>query len=138
LQSFENWNNLAKASLKLGNKDQALRALKQATKCNYEEWKVWENLMVIALQCVDLEWTIMAFNRLIDLKGSYADDMVLRLLVDLVCDDKWDKMGKTSARSKEALLKLFARVTSKVCQTKILSMSRNHYLCILTSDLDNN
>lgn len=105
---------MAKASLKLGNKDQALRALKQATKCNFDEWKVWENLMLIALQCVDLEWTIMAFNRLIDLKGAYADDMVLRLLVDLVCDDTWDKTGSTSSRSKEALSKLLGRVTSKV------------------------
>ncbi|XP_021944834.1 tetratricopeptide repeat protein 27 [Folsomia candida] len=113
-QSFENWNNLAKAALKLGNKDQALRALKQATKCNYEEWKVWENLMVVALQCCDLEWTIMAFNRLIDLKDSYADDMVLRLLVDLVCDDSWDAKGATSARSRDALQKLLGRVTSKV------------------------
>jgi len=114
-ESFENWNNLAQAALKLEHKDQALRALKQATKCNYEEWKVWENLLVIALQCFDLEWAIMSYNRLLDLKGSYVDELSMSLLVKTVCDDAWDAENKDLSRhAKVALQKLLGRATSKV------------------------
>lgn len=91
-----------------------MRALKQATKCDYEQWKVWENLMIVSLQCCDLEWTIMSYNRLIDLKGSYADGVVLKLLVDLICDDEWDRKGDSTRRTKLALQKLLGRITSKV------------------------
>jgi hypothetical protein len=70
--------------------------------------------MVVAIQCYDVEWAVMAFNRLIDIKGTYTDDMALRILVDLVCDDSWDHKGDTSKRCKDMVLKLFGRVSAKV------------------------
>lgn len=52
-QSFEAWNNLAKAYIKLGQKDRAWRALQEAVKCNYDNWKVWDNLMAVSTDCAD-------------------------------------------------------------------------------------
>jgi len=134
-ESFENWNNLAQAALKLGKKDQALRALKQATKCNYEEWKVWENLLVVALQCYDLEWAIMAYNRLLDLKGAYVDELSMSLLVKTVCDDAWDDSNKDMGRqAKLALQKLLGRVTAKVTTNGGLWQSYALFLYGLDND----
>jgi len=128
-ESFENWNNLAQAALKLGKKDQALRALKQATKCNYEEWKVWENLLVVALQNFDLEWAIMAYNRLLDLKGAYVDELSMSLLVKTVCDDAWAESNKdVSRQAKLALQKLLSRTTAKVTTNGSLWQSYGLFL----------
>jgi len=46
---FEAWNNLAKCYVKSGQKSRAYYALKEAVKCNYENWMVWDNLMVVSV-----------------------------------------------------------------------------------------
>lgn len=48
---FEAWNNLAKCYIKSGQKSRAYYALKEAIKCNYENWMVWDNLMVVSVDC---------------------------------------------------------------------------------------
>ena len=50
-QSFEAWNNVAKCYVKLGQKARAWRVLIEAVKCQYENWKVWDNLMVVSVDC---------------------------------------------------------------------------------------
>jgi len=62
--------------VKLGEKKKALRALKEASKCNYENWKVWENTLVVATDCKAFDEVIRAYNRLLDLKGKWADEEV--------------------------------------------------------------
>lgn len=76
LKNFEIWNNLANGFIKLGEKVKALRALKEATKCNYENWKVWENILIVATDCKDFDQVIHAYNRLLDLKGKWVDEQV--------------------------------------------------------------
>lgn len=51
IQCFEAWNNLAKCYIKNGQKSRAYYALKEAVKCNYESWMVWDNLMVVSVDC---------------------------------------------------------------------------------------
>lgn len=41
--------------MKLGQKDRAWRALQEAVKCNYDNWKVWDNLMAVSTDCADFE-----------------------------------------------------------------------------------
>lgn len=55
LQSFEAWNNIAKCYINLGQKVRAWRALQEAVKCNFENWKVWDNLMVVSTDCGEFE-----------------------------------------------------------------------------------
>ncbi|KAE9536645.1 hypothetical protein AGLY_007047 [Aphis glycines] len=50
-ECFEAWNNLAKCYIKNGQKSRAYYALKEAVKCNYESWMVWDNLMVVSVDC---------------------------------------------------------------------------------------
>jgi len=51
IKCFEAWNNLAKCYIKNGQKSRAYYALKEAVKCNYESWMVWDNLMVVSVDC---------------------------------------------------------------------------------------
>ncbi|KAG8232676.1 hypothetical protein J437_LFUL009922, partial [Ladona fulva] len=54
-ENFENWNNLAKAYIKSGQKARAWKALQEALKCNFENWKVWDNLMVVSTDCGEFD-----------------------------------------------------------------------------------
>lgn len=50
-QCFEAWNNLAKCYIKSGQKLRAFYTLQEAVKCNYENWMVWDNLMIVSVDC---------------------------------------------------------------------------------------
>ena len=47
---------MSKAYIKLGDKVKGYRTLQEAIKCNYEDWKIWDNLMVVSVD-------IGAFNQ---------------------------------------------------------------------------
>jgi len=55
LQNFEAWNNLAKAYVKLGEKARAWKVLQESIKCNYENWQVWDNVMVVSIDCAEYQ-----------------------------------------------------------------------------------
>ena len=41
--------------MKLRQKNRAWKALQEAIKCNYDNWKVWDNLMVVSVDCGEFE-----------------------------------------------------------------------------------
>lgn len=47
-QSFEAWNNLSKAYVKMNQKHRAWLILQESLKWNYENWRVWDNYMVVS------------------------------------------------------------------------------------------
>ena len=114
-QNFELWNNLANGFLKSGNKTKALRAFHEAVKCNYENWKVWDNLLVAATDCKVFDDVLRAYNRLIDLKTKWEDEQVLTLLVRAIVVNLEDAVGNPSRpKYLKDVLKLFGRITSSV------------------------
>ena len=53
-QNFEAWSNLATAQARLGKKRMAYLTVKDALKCNYENWRLWENCLLVRfiISCV--------------------------------------------------------------------------------------
>ncbi|XP_016956053.1 tetratricopeptide repeat protein 27 [Drosophila biarmipes] len=78
---FESWNNLAKALIKLGDKQRAHRVLGEALKCNYSNWKVWENYMLVSVDTSHWEDAMRAYQRMSELKQHYLDQEVLTRIV---------------------------------------------------------
>lgn len=78
---FESWNNLAKAYIKMGDKMRAHKILQEALKCNFNNWKVWENFLLVSVDTGHFEDAINAFNRLIELREKYFDREVLGIIV---------------------------------------------------------
>ncbi|KAH8270298.1 hypothetical protein KR018_006811 [Drosophila ironensis] len=78
---FESWNNLAKALIVLGDKQRAHRVLGEALKCNYSNWKVWENYMLVAVDTAHWDDAMRAYQRLAELKQHYLDQEVLTRIV---------------------------------------------------------
>ncbi|KAL1517088.1 hypothetical protein ABEB36_000897 [Hypothenemus hampei] len=109
---FEAWNNLAQAYLKVGNKRSAHQALLEALKCNFENWKVWENFLLVSSDISMYSDVIRAYHQLLDLKGKYLNVHVLGELVCDVSDDTIDSEGLPVARFLQKTRELLGRVVS--------------------------
>jgi tetratricopeptide (TPR) repeat protein len=107
---FESWNNLAKSYIKLQDKPRAHKVLQEALKCNFNNWKVWENFLIVSLDTGNFEDTLNAYSRLMELKGKYLDKEVLQILMPAIAADVPDAAGVGSARLKKKALTLLAQL----------------------------
>uniref|UniRef100_A0A146LE10 Tetratricopeptide repeat protein 27 n=1 Tax=Lygus hesperus TaxID=30085 RepID=A0A146LE10_LYGHE len=119
-ESFEAWNNLAKAYILLGQKQRAYSALQEAIKCNYEMWQVWDNLMAVSSDCGDFEEVIHCYHRILDLKDKHIDEQILSVLVSVIVKRVKDCKGQPSSVHRKKALELFGRLTSKVMGNPII------------------
>lgn len=113
-ENLEAWNNMASAYIHMGDKAKAWRVLQEALKCSYDNWRVWENYLLVCMDVGAFEECITAWHRLIDIKGKHSDGKVAKLLVRVVAEAIPDMHGKPGTHLKPKLLELFGRVTSAV------------------------
>lgn len=108
---FESWNNLAKAYIKMGDKKRAHKILNESLKCNFNNWKVWENFMVVSLDTGNFEDVLNGYKQLLDLKPGFADKEVLKILIESIELDRPDAKDLGSAR----LTKRAATLMGEIC-----------------------
>ncbi|XP_059607482.1 tetratricopeptide repeat protein 27 [Phlebotomus argentipes] len=108
--TFEAWNNLAKAYVKMGDKNRAQKVLAEALKCNYDVWQVWENFMVVSLDTGHFDDVLNAYNRLMELKTRYEDRQVLDILTSAIEGHVPDQKGTDSHRLAEKASKILAQL----------------------------
>ncbi len=78
LQNFEAWNNLSNSYIKLGQKARAWKVLQEAVKCDYDNWKIWDNLMVVSTDCAEFEEVcILLFQIMYNMLLSSLSDNLL-------------------------------------------------------------
>lgn len=114
---FESWNNLAASYVQLDRKEQAFLILLEALKCNYENWKLWDNVVLLGADIGRFNESIKGLHRLLDLKEKYYDVNVLSVLVDAVTASSpavYDYAGEPAAKLKNELKKFFGRLTAAV------------------------
>ncbi|XP_044269252.1 tetratricopeptide repeat protein 27 [Tribolium madens] len=107
---FEAWNNLAQAYIKLGNNRSAHQAILEALKCNFDNWKVWENLLLVSCDISNYSDIIRAYHRIIDLKEKYLNVEALNILVYSVCNDATDCEGNSARKLLQKIRELLGRV----------------------------
>ncbi|KAL0842398.1 hypothetical protein ABMA28_014511 [Loxostege sticticalis] len=110
--SFEAWNNLAKVYVNQGDKPRAYRALMEALRFNYDNWKLWENVVTVSMDTGHFDDVIRGVHRLAELLGKFEDVEVLALLVRAALHDHKDAEGNSAARLRKRILELFGRITS--------------------------
>ncbi|CAK1545127.1 unnamed protein product [Leptosia nina] len=110
--TFEAWNNLAKVYVKQGEKDRAYKALMEALRFNYDNWKLWENVIIVSVDTGHFDDVIRGIHRILDLQNKFEDVEVLALLVNAIVKDNEDADGQGSARLRKRVLELFGRITS--------------------------
>ncbi|TIB69720.1 hypothetical protein E3Q23_04262 [Wallemia mellicola] len=93
----ESWNNLASVYLRLGDKAvtheskmNAFRALKQGSRYGFDNWRIWQNLMIVSIDVGELADATRAVGRLADIRGELIcgenDDSSELDVVDKVVD----------------------------------------------------
>lgn len=103
---------MAKAYIKLGEKQRAFRALQDAIKCNYDRWEVWDNLMVVSIDLGRFTEVIRCYHRIIEIKGQHLDVQILNILSNAIIDDINDADGNKTRNILPKALELFGRITS--------------------------
>ncbi|XP_059157510.1 tetratricopeptide repeat protein 27-like isoform X2 [Physella acuta] len=111
--NFEAWSNLATCYVRLKQKKKAYATLQDALKCNYENWRLWENNLVIGTDCGEFEDVIRSYHRLLDLREKWIDKEVLSILTRAVLEKIPDADGRPGDRLAGKVCELFGRVTSK-------------------------
>ncbi|CAI9720980.1 repeat 27 [Octopus vulgaris] len=112
--NFEAWGNLSTAYLKLKKKKKAFAVLQDAIKCSYDNWRLWENYLIIGTDCGQFSEVIRAYHRLMDLRGKWLDVEILKILVKAIKEDIPDANAIPSSYLLPKALELFGRLTSKV------------------------
>lgn len=109
---FEAWNNLAKCYIKLGQKAKAHKVLNESLKCNFDNWKVWENFLLVSVDIGSFDDALNSYNRLIELKEKYFDEEVLKILISAISDNLTDVEGLAASRLRKKALELLAHLGS--------------------------
>lgn len=133
---FEAWNNMAKAYIKLGKKETAYSTLQEAIKCNFEEWRLWQNYLTVAVDIGAFEEVIRSWHRLIDIKGKFEDDEIIEILVNAILTDVNDINGHPASKSAPKLLALFARIKGTAYSSVKLWLSYAKLLVHQRKDFD--
>ncbi|KAK6617314.1 hypothetical protein RUM44_005645 [Polyplax serrata] len=117
-ECFEAWNNLGRCYCELKQKERAWRALQEALKVDYSNWKVWDNYMVVSSDLKMFDDVIKSYHQILNIKGKHVDLHVLNTLVlgfkmyESHEKDQDSSNFKNKFRSK--VLELFGRLTSQV------------------------
>lgn len=110
--AFDAWNNLAQAYLKLGNKRSAHHALNEAIRCDFENWKVWENFLLVSSDISHFSDMIRSYHRVLDLKQKYLNTEMLDVLIYAVCHNVLDYNGQLAGNLIQKTRELLGRITS--------------------------
>lgn len=136
--TFEAWNNLAKAYIKLGDKARAWKILHEAIKCNHDRWEVWDNLMIVSIDIGHFSQVIQCYNKLLDLKQEHLDIQVLQILANAVIKDIKNADGKPCRNSLlQPMLQLFGRITSRITNNSELWKLYAEITMLKGTDIDN-
>ena len=112
---------MANAYINQGQKPRAWKVLQEAAKCDYDNWKVWDNIMVVSTDCAHFEEIIRAYHRILDIKNAkHVDADVLKILVHAITNDLKDNYDRSSKIFKKSAKELFGRLTSENSTESIL------------------
>ena len=50
--------------------------LQEAVKCDYDNWKVWDNICVISTDLAIFDEVIRSYNRILDIGQTHVDQQV--------------------------------------------------------------
>ena len=123
---------MATSYIKLDQKARAVVILQEAIRCQYDNWRLWENYLLVTVDCGVFGEAIKAMHRLIDLRGKFNDAEVLDIISRAVIDNIKDAEGESSVKHRHQLLELFGRIHATGCPSA--KVSRLHADVIMAGD----
>ncbi|CAK9806155.1 Tetratricopeptide repeat protein 27 [Anthophora plagiata] len=135
--TFEAWNNLATAYVKLGDKEKAWKSLQDAIKCNYDRWQIWDNLMIVSIDLGHFSEVIRCYHRILDLKNRHLDIEILNILTNAVLNNINDSDGNPAQKLLPKVLELFGRISSITPNNSDIWRMYGELTALKNTDIDN-
>ncbi|KAI9208102.1 uncharacterized protein BJ171DRAFT_557816 [Polychytrium aggregatum] len=133
----EAWTNLSSIYIRQKNKRGAWRALREALRHQYENYKVWQNYMYTSCDLKEFKETIRAMERIFDIQmerskdESIVDLEVLDILVDAVVVNETDADGNAALLLAPKIAGLLEHITSKITNNPdIFTTSARFYFSV--------
>ena len=93
----------------------AHKCVKEAIKCNYANWKVWDKFMVVSTDLGLFSDVTQSYHKILNFKQEpHLDIQVLTILVDAIVNDVEDGNKIPAKKDLDVALKLFGHITSKI------------------------
>jgi hypothetical protein len=73
-------------------------ALQEATKGGYENWKVWANMVVAAIDTGAFHDAIIAIKRILELNKPFDDAQIISILGDSIVAGISDQAGQSGSQ----------------------------------------
>lgn len=83
-ENAEAWNNLATIHMRADRPQEAMQALKEASRLDYENWRIWANYFGVALGAGELLVAVHALYRVAQIRQADFDVADLQRLVALL------------------------------------------------------
>lgn len=112
--SFECWNNMSQAYIKLDQKARAWKSLQEALRCNSQSWKLWDNFMLVSTSLGYISHAVNAYNQILSHKEKHVDTQILGRIVRAIQEDQKDPDGRQARDLYKRTRELMGRLTSQV------------------------
>ena len=120
-QNGEAWTNLASAHIKVKQKREAWRALRESIRNMFDSYKIWENYLYCSIDLFEFKECIISMQRLLDLrwdklqsKEKSVDIEVLTILSNAIIDNVQDADSVGGNEHLPQLITLLNDMTSKI------------------------
>lgn len=117
------WSNLATAQLNMDRKDEALAALRQATRLSGQEkvdWRIWSNYVAVACDLDQWNDVLLGLRRITTLRGEKdgedcLDVTILSRLVNVLVGETYiEDTTKTGGTFQRSAIDLFVNIIPKL------------------------
>ncbi|MCL4126008.1 UNVERIFIED_CONTAM: hypothetical protein GTU68_007328, partial [Idotea baltica] len=112
--NFECWNNMSQAYLKLGETHKAWKSLEEALRCRMDNWRLWDNYMLVSTSLGYMSQALNAYNRILQYKEKHIDTEILGRIVQAVLNEKVDPEGREMKTLHRKCLELVGKLTREV------------------------
>lgn len=112
--NFDCWNNLSQAYLKLGKTYQAWKTLQEALRCKMDNWRLWDNYMLVSASLGYMIQALNAYNRILQYKEKHVDTEILGRIVQAVLNEKLDPEGKPLKNLHKKCIELLGKLAREV------------------------
>ena len=126
-EESEAWANMGSIYIGLKEMEKAFQVLQEALRGQPENWKMWENFLHVSMELGEVNYVIVAINRLLELREKSVDFSIVSTLIRLFSELLKKKDSQELALS---LQQKIASILERITQSSMSTDPRSWDLCV--------